>query len=86
MACAGMPVGACRAGRGRRPGSLRIKSRCSAYPNVHRRTPAQVSVVHVPPWTALDLGELQLKLQLEHGTGRVRSVTAVASASPPGGP
>jgi hypothetical protein len=24
----------------------------------------QVTIVHVPPWTALDISELQLKLQL----------------------
>ena len=30
----------------------------------NRRTPAQVTAVRVPRWTALDLGELQLKLQL----------------------
>ena len=31
----------------------------------------QVTAVHVLPRTVLDLGELQLKLQLEPGTGRV---------------
>ena len=50
-----------------------LRVRCSAYPNVHRRIPVQVTAVRVPPWTALDLGELQLKLQLEPDTGRVRS-------------
>jgi hypothetical protein len=50
-----------------RIGGLRV--RCSAYPNLHWRTSVQVTVVCVPPWTVLDLGELQL--QLEVGTRRV---------------
>jgi hypothetical protein len=46
--------------------------------------------VHVPPWTVLDLGELQLKLQLEPGTGRVclpegfLSLAARSAAPTPG--
>ncbi len=33
--------------------------------HVHPRSPVQVSAVCVPPWTILDTGELQLKLQLD---------------------
>ena len=54
---------------GTEPETCGLRVRCSAYPHVHRRTPAQVTAVRVPPWTALDLGELQLKLQLEHDEG-----------------
>ena len=32
----------------------------------------QLTAVHVRPWTVLDLGELQLKLQLEPGAGRLK--------------
>ena len=58
------------------PGICGLRVRCSAYPNVHWRTPVQVTVVRVPRWTVLDLGELQLKLQLELGQdgGACRSV------------
>jgi hypothetical protein len=40
-----------------------LRVRCSAFPHVHRRPPVQVTVVGVPPWTVLDAGELQRKLQ-----------------------
>ena len=46
------------------PETCGLRVRCSAYPHVHRRTSVQVTVVHVLPWTVLDTGELQLKLQL----------------------
>jgi hypothetical protein len=62
------------------PRGLRV--RCSAYPNVHRRTSVQVTARHGSRWTALDLGELQLKLQLEPGTGRASS--SPANAGEPG--
>jgi len=44
-----------------RPNGLRV--RCPAFPHVHRRPPVQVTVAGGPPWTVLDAGELQLKLQ-----------------------
>jgi hypothetical protein len=53
--------------QGLEPRTRGLRVRCSAYPHVHRRTPVQVPVVHVPLWTVLDLGELQLKLQLDVG-------------------
>jgi hypothetical protein len=61
---------------GLRPGHSRVRRqgpeprtrglgvRCSAFPHVHRRPPVQVTVVCEPPWTVLDAGELQRKLQL----------------------
>jgi len=52
------PVMRCGQSRG-------LRVRCSAYQHVHLRTPVQVTVMHVPPWTVVDAGELQLKLQLE---------------------
>ena len=68
-----------RADSRRAPRGLRV--RCSAYPNVHWRTSVQVTVVCVPPWTVLDLGELQLKLQLELGdkTGELAGASAYSS-------
>jgi hypothetical protein len=50
--------------QGLEPRTRGLRVRCSVYPHVHRRTPAQVTVVCIPPWTVLDSGELQLKLQL----------------------
>ncbi len=44
------------------PRGLRV--RCSASLHVHRRSPVQVTARRIPPWTVLDAGELQLKLQL----------------------
>ena len=41
-----------------------LRVRCSAFPHVHRCSQVQVTVLRVPPWTVLDVGELQLKLQL----------------------
>jgi hypothetical protein len=51
----------------RGPRGLRV--RCSAFPHVHRRSQVQVTVLRVPPWTLLDVGELQLKLQLAAWAG-----------------
>jgi hypothetical protein len=45
-------------------GSRGLRVRCSAFPHVHWCPSVQVIVLHEPPWTAVDAGELQLKLQL----------------------
>jgi len=41
-----------------------LRVRCSAFSHVHGCSPVLVAVLRVPPWTLLDVGELQLKLQL----------------------
>jgi hypothetical protein len=47
----------------RTPNPRILRVRCSAFPHVHRRPPIQVTCLYEPPWTVLDAGELQLKLQ-----------------------
>src|SRR6266702_3251465 len=50
-----------------------LKVRCPVSPHVHRRPFVQVTALSEPPWNVLDVGELQLKLQLS-ASGRVRFV------------
>jgi hypothetical protein len=61
------------------PRTRGLRVRCSAYPQVHPRSPVQVSAVYVLPWTALDTSELQLELQLE---GSARFAGTRGSAPP----
>jgi hypothetical protein len=51
-----------------------LRVRCPAFPHAHQRPLVQVTVRRVPPWTVLDAGELQLKLQLRFPpeSGRLR--------------
>jgi hypothetical protein len=55
--------GSCGCGTSGRACAGCASIRCSAFPGVHRRPPAQVTGGRASPWTVLDAGELQPKLQ-----------------------